>query len=106
MTVNLNDASKKINIFIDGIPAEQPVGEMDGTTISEKMCIRDRSDMLSYKKKGTKSGKNIYGRRLVKIPTPHFVVFYNGEEEDVYKRQLKCRTWNCSFNGSYTWSCL
>lgn len=35
LTVNLNDASKKINIFIDGIPAEQPVGEMDGTTISE-----------------------------------------------------------------------
>ena len=35
------------------------------------------SDMLSDKKKGTKSGKNIYGRRLVKIPTPHFVVFYN-----------------------------
>lgn len=36
------------------------------------------SDMLSDKKKGTKKGKNIYGRRLVKIPTPHFVVFYNG----------------------------
>ena len=47
------------------------------------------SDMLSDKKKGTKSGKNIYGRRLVKIPTPHFVVFYNGEEEQPEVQELK-----------------
>ncbi|MCI8694354.1 MAG: hypothetical protein HFH91_16880 [Lachnospiraceae bacterium] len=26
-------------------------------------------------------GQNIYGRRLVKIPTPRFAVFYNGAEE-------------------------
>lgn len=47
------------------------------------------SDMLSDKKKGTKKGKNIYGRRLVKIPTPHFVVFYNGEEEQPEVQELK-----------------
>ena len=47
------------------------------------------SDMLSDKKKGTKSGKNIYGRRRVKIPTPHFVVFYNGEEEQPEVQELK-----------------
>ena len=47
------------------------------------------SDMLSDKKRGTKSGKNIYGRRLVKIPTPHFVVFYNGEEEQPEVQELK-----------------
>ena len=45
--------------------------------------------MLSDMKKGTKSGKNIYGRRLVKIPTPHFVVFYNGEEEQPEVQELK-----------------
>ena len=26
-------------------------------------------------------GKNIYGRRLLKIPVPKFAVFYNGDEE-------------------------
>lgn len=26
-------------------------------------------------------GKNIYSRKLIKIPTPRFAVFYNGEEE-------------------------
>lgn len=28
-----------------------------------------------------KIGRNLYGRKLVKIPVPQFVVFYNGEEE-------------------------
>lgn len=34
-------------------------------------------------------GSNIYGRRLVKIPTPRFAVFYNGEEEQPEKYELK-----------------
>ena len=38
------------------------------------------SDMLSDKKNKKMIGRNIYGKRLVKIPTPHFIVFYNGEE--------------------------
>ena len=25
--------------------------------------------------------ENLYGQRLIPLPTPHFVVFYNGEEE-------------------------
>ena len=33
--------------------------------------------------------QNIYGRRLVKIPTPRFVVFYNGVEEQRSQYQLK-----------------
>ena len=33
--------------------------------------------------------KNIYGRRLVKIPTPHFAVFYNGKEEQPEQYDLK-----------------
>ncbi|MBO5509854.1 MAG: hypothetical protein J5962_05285 [Lachnospiraceae bacterium] len=32
---------------------------------------------------------NIYGRKLVKIPTPRFAVFYNGEEEQPEKYELK-----------------
>lgn len=38
------------------------------------------SDMLSDKKNKKMIGRNIYGKRLVKIPTPNFIVFYNGEE--------------------------
>ena len=39
---------------------------------------------------GMIKGSNIYGRRLVKIPTPHFAVFYNGDEEqpEVYEQKL------------------
>ena len=33
--------------------------------------------------------QNIYGRRLVKIPTPRFAVFYNGTEEQPERCQLK-----------------
>ena len=36
--------------------------------------------------------KNIYGRKLVKIPTPRFAVFYNGVEEQPEQYQLSCRT--------------
>ena len=57
------------------------------------------------------NGRNIYGRRLVKIPTPRFAIFYNGEEEqpeqydlrlsDAFQKPLKkpeielvCRVYN------------
>ena len=47
------------------------------------------SDMLSDKKNKKMIGRNIYGKRLVKIPTPHFIVFYNGEEEQPEVQELK-----------------
>jgi len=34
-------------------------------------------------------GRNIYGRTLVKIPTPRFAVFYNGEEDQPEQYDLK-----------------
>ena len=34
-------------------------------------------------------GQNIYGRRLVKIPTPRFAVFYNGAEEQPERYPLR-----------------
>lgn len=56
-------------------------------------------------------GKNIYGRGRIRIPTPHFAVFYNGDEDQpevseqrlsaAYERpdsspdlELKCRIYN------------
>lgn len=57
---------------------------------------------------------NIYGRKLVKIPTPRFAVFYNGDEEqpeqydlklsDAFERpvenpelELTCRVYNINY---------
>ena len=34
-------------------------------------------------------GRNIYGRTLVRIPTPRFAVFYNGEEEQPEQYDMK-----------------
>ena len=56
------------------------------------------SDMLSDKKNKKMIGRNIYGKRLVKIPTPHFIVFYNGEEEQPEVQELQVfLLHNCSF---------
>jgi hypothetical protein len=33
--------------------------------------------------------KTIYGRKAIALPTPHFIVFYNGEEEHVDERVLR-----------------
>ncbi len=35
------------------------------------------------------AGENFYGSRLIQLPTPHFVVFYNGAEEQPERRILK-----------------
>ncbi len=34
-------------------------------------------------------GRNIYGRKLVKIPTPRFAVFYNGDEDQPEQYDLR-----------------
>ena len=47
------------------------------------------SEIFNEKNSKSKIGKNIYGKRLVKIPTPHFVVFYNGEEDQPDVQELK-----------------
>ena len=50
------------------------------------------SDMLSGRGgdgKERKLGRNLYGRKLIKIPVPHFIVFYNGEENQPDVQELK-----------------
>lgn len=32
---------------------------------------------------------NLYGKKAVKLPTPHFIIFYNGTEEQPDKRELR-----------------
>ena len=42
-----------------------------------------------YSKILKKEGKKLYGRKLIKIPTPQYIVFYNGEEDCPEKSILK-----------------
>ena len=63
---------------------------------------------------GRQHGRNIYGKRLIKIPTPKFVVFYNGAEKqpeemtqylsdsfeqktDDPELELKCKVYNINY---------
>lgn len=38
---------------------------------------------------GMLKNKNLYGRKLIKIPTPRFAVFYNGEEKQPEQYELR-----------------
>ena len=63
---------------------------------------------------GRQHGRNIYGKSLIKIPTPKFVVFYNGAEKqpeemtqylsdsfeqktDAPELELKCKVYNINY---------
>ena len=63
---------------------------------------------------GRQHGRNIYGKSLIKIPTPKFVVFYNGAEKqpeemtqylsdsfeqktDDPELELKCKVYNINY---------
>lgn len=50
------------------------------STVCPNMPIRSLVYFSNMLEKMIK-GKNIYGHKLVKIPTPHFAVFYNGEQD-------------------------
>lgn len=81
------------------------------STVCPNMPVRSLvyfSNMLESMIKG----KNIYGHKLVKIPTPRFAVFYNGEERQpeqyeyrlsdcferpVEKLELICKVYNINF---------
>jgi len=50
------------------------------STINENMCLR----MLIYSSKEYEKitdSKDLYREKMIKIPTPEFIVLYNGKEE-------------------------
>ena len=58
------------------------------STVNPNMPLR----MLSYAAREYERGgftRNLYSRRLMKIPTPELYVLYNGTEEQPLERQLK-----------------
>ena len=38
-----------------------------------------------------KDGESLYGKRLIKIPTPKYIVFYNGSNDDMAEEQTELR---------------
>ena len=53
-----------------------------------------------------KNQKNIYTKKLVKLPTPHYTVFYNGTEdtEDKYELYLSDAFEKIQNDGKYEWT--
>ncbi len=58
------------------------------STVCPNMPLRELIYVTNILEQLVKT-QNIYGRRLVKIPTPRFAVFYNGMEEQRSRYQLK-----------------
>ena len=58
------------------------------STVCPNMPLRELIYVTNILEQWVKA-QNIYGRRLVKIPTPRFAVFYNGTEEQPERYQLK-----------------
>lgn len=58
------------------------------STVCPNMPLRELIYLTNILERQIKN-KNIYGRKLVKIPTPRFAVFYNGPEEQQEQYELK-----------------
>ena len=58
------------------------------STVCPNMPLRELIYVTNILEQWVKK-QNLYGRKLVKIPTPRFVVFYNGVEEQRSQYQLK-----------------
>ena len=75
-----NDASFLIDDYIN-IYEHQ-------STFNPNMPLRGLIYYLEIVKKNFKF-RDLYSRRLIKLPTPHFVVFYNGKEKRPEKEELR-----------------
>ena len=58
------------------------------STVCPNMPLRELIYVTNILEQWIKK-RNIYGKKLVKIPTPRFAVFYNGVEEQPEQYQLK-----------------
>ena len=58
------------------------------STVCPNMPLRELIYVTNILEQWIKK-RNIYGKKLVKIPTPRFAVFYNGMEEQPEQYQLK-----------------
>ena len=61
------------------------------STVNPNLPFRDLMYVCEQYEKYTIK-KDLYSRRLVKLPTPRFVVFYNGREEQPERKELYLST--------------
>lgn len=58
------------------------------STINPNMPLRDLF-YVAKEYQGMVSNSSLYSSRLVKLPTPYFVVFYNGAQEQPERKEMK-----------------
>lgn len=58
------------------------------STVNPNMPLRDL-DYVSKSYERFRDGRDIYTSRLIKLPNPKFIVFYNGEEEQPARREMR-----------------
>lgn len=59
------------------------------STFNPNMPLRGFLYFADLYRKIMPSGENLYGRRLVKIPAPRYIVFYNGTELQPERQKLR-----------------
>ena len=61
-----------------------------------------------YEKYIEENGSNIYGRRIIKLPTPEYIVFYNGDgmDEDEVELRLSDSFEDTSVSNKYEWTAV
>lgn len=58
------------------------------STVCPNMPVRSLIYLTNILERMLK-GRNLYGRRLIKIPIPKFAIFYNGDEEQPERYEMK-----------------
>ncbi len=58
------------------------------STVNPNMPLRDL-DYVSKSYERFRDGLDIYSTKMIKLPNPKFIVFYNGEEEQPARREMR-----------------
>ena len=78
------------------------------STYNPNMPIRGLMYFADLYRKLIKDGENLYGKKLIKIPNPKYIVFYNGSESD-FKEEREVLRLSEAFekkdtSGEYEWT--
>lgn len=64
------------------------------STYNPNMPLRGFLYFADLYRQMIKNSENLYGKKLIKIPVPRYVVFYNGNENDMADEKLELRLSN------------
>ncbi len=78
------------------------------STYNPNMPIRGLMYFSDLYRKLIKDGENLYGKKLIKIPNPKYIVFYNGDNSDLREERkvlkLSDAFENKDTSGEYEWT--